>query len=223
MIRALSPAALRLSILLTIILTMTSSIALHAEPDASAIQEGVNDTLNAMLTFSCSFKTEQYQKVIDRTRVMEGTIQLDAREAFKLRVERKGDLTVIDGTYIYSWLNRHKQVQISDFSTDGDQFPSPHTIFSRYANRRNSKLLGEEEINGRMCDILELVASKGDAEKVTVWVDRELTFPVKAQEIQPNGDSVLHVLTDVILNADLDESLFIFETPEGASVVDLRE
>ncbi len=209
-----------------ILMAAMISIAVPAfavDEDAQSIQEDVQKTINGMLTFSCSFSTEQYNKVLDRNQKIEGTIDLDVRKTFMLRYTRRGSLTVIDGKTVKTYLPRHKQIQLSDFAPEGEDYPSPHTIFRRYSERRNARIVGEEEVDGRVCDVLELVSSDGDGAKVTVWIDRELKFPVKARELLANGDSILHTLTDVRLNEEIDQKLFELGTPEGVSIVDLRE
>ena len=114
-------------------------------------------------------------------------------------------------------------MQITDSEYDKRNFPSPHTIFNRYSKDRDAVLLGEEEINGRECDVLSLVPPDPEEAVVTVWVDRELDFPIKAVEEFFSGDVTTHILSGVKLNEDIDDEVFAFIPPEGVDVIDMRE
>ena len=142
---------------------------------------------------------------------------------FKLRLERPGHIVVIDGATIWTYLPKHHQVQISDYVHNEEQFPSPHNIFKRYADEKTAKILGEEEINGVLCDVVSLVSGEDSDVSVTVWIDRKLNFPVKAIEETTTGYVVTHVLKDVRINDKIDDDLFTFVVPDGVDIVDMRE
>ena len=114
-------------------------------------------------------------------------------------------------------------MQISDFDRSLEHTASPHSIFDRYAGKRTAVLAGEEKINGSETDIIRLVSSDPEENKVTVWIDRTLHFPVKAVEETPEGDINTHILSDVRINEKMDDALFTFDIPEGVEVVDMRE
>jgi outer membrane lipoprotein-sorting protein len=194
-----------------------------AKDDADDIVKRVRKTLDGVKTLSCSFETTQFWKELDRTQNMSGTIRMNVKRPFRLRLERPGNTTVIDGKTIWTYLPKHRQVQISDFQKDAEQFPSPHTIFKRYSERRDAELAGEEPVNGSDCDIISLTTDDPTDVKVTVWIDRELHFPVKAIEETPAGDIITHVLGDVVINEDIDDAVFTFVTPDGVTKVDLRD
>ncbi|GAH96793.1 unnamed protein product, partial [marine sediment metagenome] len=138
-------------------------------------------------------------------------------------LERPGHITVIDGKTIWTYLPKHRQVQISDYDRDGHDFPSPHNIFKRFADEREAVLSGEEEVMGSICDIISLVSDNPADIKATVWIDRKLDFPVKAVEETLSGDKITHVLSDVRLNEKIDDDMFVFVPPEGVTKVDMRE
>lgn len=191
--------------------------------NASKLVKLVKKTLDDISTFSCSFNTEQFSKSTDTTQHISGTIWMKMKKPFLFRMERPGNIIVIDGKTIWTYLPDYKQVQISDYDKEGGNFPTPYNIFNRYADERKAVLSGEEEIHGGKCDIISLVSDNPAEIKVTVWIDRTLHIPVKAIEESPSGDVFTHIISTIRLNENINESIFTFVPPEGVTKIDLRE
>ncbi len=203
--------------------TMVPRNGAAAESDPSRIVARVRKALDRLETVSCAFETEQVWKELERNQRMTGTIRMNVKGAFRLRLDRPDHLVVIDGRTIWTYLPKHNQVQISDYVRDDAQFPSPHNIFRRYADEGTAKLIGEENINGMPCDVISLASGGGvSGVTVTVWIDRKMNFPVKAVEETETGYIVTHLLSDVRLNEKIDDTVFIFEPPKDATIVDMR-
>lgn len=207
-------------LILTGLSAAVSRDAYAADPDA--IVKQVKRALDKMETFSCSFQTEQVIRDPERKQGFSGKLFMTMKKPYRLRIDRADNLTVIDGKAVWTYLPKHNQVQISEYDQDKGEFPTPHAIFRQYADKRKAVLLGAEEVNGSMCDVISLETTNADQVKVTVWIDRKLLFPVQALEEAPLGNSARHVLSDVKLNPKLDDGLFTFTPPDGAAVVDLR-
>ncbi len=193
------------------------------EPDPEKIVKDVRHVLDTLKTCSFRFKTVQSWTGSDFTRVLEGTVYMRIEDPFLLRVEREDNLIVIDGETVYTWLPEHNQVQVTGYDDSGPEFPSPRTVFERYADTRKAAWRMEDELEGRLCDVLSLLTDDPTDVLITVWVDRETHFPVKAVEETVQGNRVVHTLADVALNPDFDEALFTFVPPDDAAVVDMRE
>lgn len=208
----------------TVLIAQTAvlNVSAQAASDPDEIVKQVKKKLDRLETLTCEFTTEQVWKNPDRTQVIAGSLSMRVKEPFKLRLERPENVTVIDGSAVWTFLPKHNQVQISDYNQEKDEFPSPHNIFRQYSDKRKAVLLGEETVEGAPCDVLSLETSDPQAVKVTVWIDKKLMFPVKALEETTSGNTATHILRDIKLNVKLDNSVFTFKPPEGASVVDLR-
>jgi outer membrane lipoprotein-sorting protein len=71
--------------------------------------------------------------------------------------------------------------------------------------------------------VLFFPAGGEDESSVTVWVSREMDFPIKSEENLPNGDINHYLLSNVRLNAPIDDSIFNFEVPEDVEIIDMTE
>jgi len=207
-----------------LLLSLTAALLLTSAPapadDAADIVKQVRDHLGDLKTFSCSFVWERGWVDADRTTRIEGTIVM--KRPYLLRVEYPGHVIVVDGASTWTYLVENEQVQISDF-VEGGEFPSPETIFRRYAASRKAGLTGVETVNGTECDVLDLIPEDPEDVKVTVWIDRKLHFPLKTTETAPTGNTSTHILGNIALNKPVNDSLFVFQPPEGTSIIDMRE
>ena len=214
--------ARRLFFLITaaILLFGTTWIPMAGAQNASDIIAKVKARLDKIESLSCSFDREHAWKAADRTQHLTGTIRM--KNPHKLRVEYSAQTIVVDGKSVWTYIPRNKQVVISAFKDSDAEFPSPQTIFERYSGRP-AEVTGHEAVDGRQTDVVRLEAPSTDEADVTVWVDRALNFPVKTVEKYPNGDKTVSLLTDVVINGKIPDSVFTFKTPDGVNAVDMRK
>ncbi|HDY88916.1 MAG TPA: outer membrane lipoprotein carrier protein LolA [bacterium] len=194
---------------------------LSAKNDEKTTVRRVKKTLEKLETLHCLFERSYYIKVTDRTTEISGRIYL--KKPYMLRVEYPAQTIVVDGEAVWVYVPGNKQVRISEFIHDKESFPTPLNIFEKYSNDRKIEFAGIEEINGKVCDILELISSNPEEMSVKVWVDRKLDFPVKTVEESSSGDTIQFVLKDIVLNGTIEDEIFTFVIPEGVETIDLRE
>ena len=199
-----------------------SAVVEAQETDAAKIVKDVKKSLGGIETFTCSFSWEHTWKITERTQRMEGRLWM--KRPYLLRMEEtSGRTVVIDGENVWDYQPGNRQVQIHDFESRGDQFPTPDQLFTRYAEKREAAYLGEADMDGSQCAVIELRPDKDGESHITVWIDRKLRFPVKVLETAKNGDMTAHLLHDVRLNEKFDGDVFEFRVPAGVETVDLRE
>ena len=195
--------------------------AVSARNDAKKIVGRVEKTLKKLETLRCYFEQVIYRKADDRTVRRTGTLYM--KDPYLFRLEDPAKTVVGDGESVWMYIPKNNQVQISDFIPGEDNFPSPLSIFEKYVKSREAEVMGQDKVNGKMCDVLLLVSSNPWEDNVTAWIDSDLNFPVKTFEELVSGDSVQYVLREVVLNEKFEDEIFTFITPEGVETIDLRE
>ena len=188
--------------------------------DVAVIMSRVKARLDGLSTLSCSFRREHVWKELGKTQRIEGTIRL--KKPGRLRVEYPAQTIVSDGKTSWTYTPRNKQVTITRAREGGEEYPTPQSIFRRYAQRK-AELAGTERMGGSDADILRLLPDADGEAEVTVWIDRALSFPVKTVETYPNGDVTTSELANVIINGKIRDDMFTFKPPDGVTVVDMRE
>ena len=203
------------------VLAIHGNTAATKENDPEKIVARVEKTLQNMKTLSCSFKQVYYRKVTDSTVSLSGMFFL--KKPYLLRMENQNQTVVVDGSLVWLYVPRNNQVQISDFVPTEKDFPTPLSLFERYSGSGSIGFYGEEDLNDSTCAVLTIDSDEPGKNRVTVWIDRHLHFPVKTVEESPNGDTVRYLLKEVKLNEAIIDSVFTFTVPEGVEVIDLRE
>jgi outer membrane lipoprotein carrier protein len=191
-----------------------------ATQDGRHIVEKVKARLDKIESLSCSFQREHVWNAAGRTQNIAGKLQL--RKPYRLRVEYPAQTIVVDGKTAWTYVPRNKQVTITKFKQSDAEYPSPQSIFRRYSGRK-SEVTGQESVAGRSADILHLIPSAPSETDVVVWIDREMNFPIKSVETTPNGDITTSILTNVVINGKIEDSVFTFSVPEGVRTVDMRK
>ena len=181
----------------------------------------VEENIGSLETLRCTFERSRYMKEADRTIGFSGTLVM--KMPYLLRVGYPAQTIVVDGASVWVYVPRNRQVRVSTFIENEETFPSPQGIFRRYSRGREIRYRGEETIDGRPCDVIDLVSDDENDVRVAVWIDRGLGFPVKTEETLVNGDTVGFTLGDVVLNEPVEDGTFMFEVPEGVELIDLRE
>ena len=198
-----------------------SGKAWAAEENADKIVRDVEKALKKLRTVTCSFEQIYHRKIDDRTIKRIGKLWL--KDPYLLRFEDATKTVVVDGAAVWMYIPRNNQVQISTFIQDEEGFPTPKSIFERYSKSREAEYIGQEEVNGTICNMLLLVSGVQSEQPVKVWIDSKLHFPVKTLEEMQSGDTVQYMLYDIELNSQIDDNIFTFVTPEGVETIDLRE
>jgi outer membrane lipoprotein-sorting protein len=193
----------------------------YAAGNAKKIVGTVEKTLKSMETLTCTFERSNYRKTDNKTFTIAGTLSL--KKPSMLRVEYPAQTIVVDGVTVWTYVPRHKQVQINGFVEGDESFPTPQSIFEKNSKGRRIEVIGTEGIDGYQCDVLQLIPSNPEERNITVWVDRKLSFPVKTLEEYPSGDTVQFTLKKIILNGEIGNEVFTFTQPDGTETVDMRE
>lgn len=191
-----------------------------ANPDPQKIMKNVEKTLNNLTSLKCSFERsfpsggQQGQKIA-------GTLFL--KKPYSLHVETASQIITVAGDTVWLYLPKANQVQVSKFNRDKEAFPTPQSLFNKYSKGKTFEYIGMETLNGRQCDVIKILPTRQGEKEAAVWIDRNISFPVKTIEKGSNGENSVYLLTDVTLNGKIDKKVFIFTPPKDAEIVDMRE
>lgn len=153
---------------------------------------------------------------------------------------------IYDGKMTYTYMPAMKMVQTmntakikevlgEDFASGmGGQGPQSEVNPFQGVDKATLAYLGEEEIAGEKVDVLEGKLA-GDMEKMKemmpvvpekakFWVAQSDGLPRKSAFYGKDGQEMFsQQYSDVSINPKMDDSLFVFETPEGAQVMDMTD
>ncbi|MGQ9559251.1 MAG: LolA family protein [Candidatus Oleimicrobiaceae bacterium] len=188
--------------------------------DGQAIVRKVRATFESLTTLRARFAQTFEWKMVGESQKVSGT--LAAAKGDRYRIETDDQLIVTDGRTVWNFSKENKQVLIDHMGKSADT-PLMRDLMVRYAEGYVAELKGQEAVHGSACYLVELRA-KGEEfiTTVTLWVDRTLWIPVRVRQVDVNENINLYELQGVEVNVPLPASLFSFQVPPGAEVIDVR-
>ena len=151
----------------------------------------------------------------------DGTLLLKKGNRYRLEL---GEQTIVtNGATVWSYSRGTNQVIIDKFKMD-ERLLTPEKVLSGAPEDFVPTFLGKEKIAGRDVVALKLVPRNDQSfmSSLKLWVEDSSWLIRKAEVTDANGKKTEYEIEDVLMNTGLDDSLFSYEIPAGADVVDLR-
>jgi outer membrane lipoprotein-sorting protein len=193
-----------------------STDAAHAELEINIDAQGRSEYL----------KIEVWEKKPNKFRAE----VLDASDA-----EVSGGLTVADGDQVWIYQPSKNEVLVGEVGPDEPSSPRDairfvDEIVQRALDTSQIELAGEEDVAGKATYKLVLTPTQDEeailppGSTATLWVDQESWVVLQAHlQGEILGEGRMTVLSFELNPEDLADSLFQFEIPEGAQVVDIED
>lgn len=150
-----------------------------------------------------------------------GTLQF--KKENKYRVEFEDQTIVTDGETVWSYSASSNQVLIDNFTSD-ERSLTPERILTGAPSDYAATLLGKEKAGARNLFLLKLLpkSEQSSIKSMKLWVDDDEWLIRKVEIVDFSGAVTTYSVGDIRLDPGLQDSLFSYRIPEGASVVDLR-
>ena len=139
-------------------------------------------------------------------------------------IETSNQTIVTDGTTTWVHNRGEGQVIINDFVEDETAFSLTRFLRS-FSDEYRSAWEGTESLGGIEHDRLRLIPTDdfADFRQVDLWIRRSDTLVTRLIAVDLNDVRMVFDLSAIEVNPDLPEDLFVFEMPDNAEIVDLRE
>ena len=141
--------------------------------------------------------------------------------------ELAGTVMVTDGSTMWTYDPAKNQVTKMELPDRGDEpFEMDYTsIVKDLMDENDISYKGTENVGGRSAYVIEATPKNESKRKfisrTRVWVDRENWMMIGTEMYDVDGDPMVKVeYRDITFNTGIPDSEFIFEIPEGATVVE---
>ena len=86
-------------------------------------------------------------------------------------------------------------------------------------------LAGVDTLEGIPCHVIDLrpLYARGPEDKIRLWIQFGTNLMARLEYHDPFSGRTTYTLTDMAIVADFPDSMFVYEPPPGAEVIDLRE
>jgi outer membrane lipoprotein-sorting protein len=188
--------------------------------DPSALLSSLRQKYGSGVELETDFDLEIFWKTREKTEKKEGTLYLAPTDRFRL--ELATGVWVSDGRTYWQYSSATQQVVIKNL-LDVDLRMHPSQIISRYLHDY-TYTMGEHD--GRQAVLVWMPAEgeeKPDAKSVSIWVDTKKLVMKKLVVEDTGGNVSTYTFKKTRIGETVPQSVFTFDTPEGASVLDTRK
>jgi len=221
-------------ILLSLLFLIVTSSMVFAQKDVDAkkILSGVSKKYKSynMIKADFTFLMDDPMNKIKDTQY--GTLVTQPKlNRFKVTIYNPTDKTsaaqeiISDGKVQWTYVIKEKEVDVSDADHSEDSI-NPAQMFTIYEHGYKYVYNGEETIDGKVCQVIDL--SPEDAKKpffkVRLAIEKSKKLIHSAMIFDKSGSHYTYTITTLTPNPKLPENIFTFDkkTHPGVEVVDLR-
>lgn len=199
-----------------------SAVSLAGSISAKEIIKKVKKKYSELQSLQAEFDQTYKWELAGETQSVHGTLILRAGDNY--RIETDAQLIVTDGVTVWTYSKRDSQV-IIDYLSKSEDNPLPKDLLFKYSEEYVPHLVGQEMLDGENTYVLNLVPKEEESfiKSMKIWVDTSNWFTVKIEQVDINDNVNIYRVKNIQENVQLPPTLFKFEIPKNAEVVDLRE
>lgn len=210
-------------IALTGILTvLLSSINAQYDPKAKELLGKVSAKYSALNSYSVDFKHTLHSPLAGIDEEAKGSAIISGE---KFRLQLDGQLVIVDGKTMWTYLKEDNEVNISDFDPDDNEM-NPSYIYKMWEKGYKYQMAESETIAGKKYDVVELNPINTDDQffKVKIWINPTDYTIKKWQMFEKNGNRYAYEISLFQANVAITASTFSFDKSKypGVHEEDLR-
>ena len=198
---------------------LLAATAVPAENDNSLMKK-VRKKYDKLQTLETKFTQTSFWALANEEQSEDGVLHLDQKNRY--RIETDTQVIVSDGTTVWTYSKDRDQV-IIDSVTKSKEHQLPKDILLCYTKDSKAELLGEPRIGGTPCYQLQFLPKDEDAfiTSTKLWVNQKSLITLRIEQEDINENVTRFDLINTRWNPPLENSLFRFEIPATAEVIDL--
>lgn len=143
----------------------------------------------------------------------------------KYRLELEEQHVYNNGTTVWTYLPGSKEVNVDNFDPKSEDL-NPSKFYEMYKKGFKYLLMGDKTEAGVLCDEIDLVPEKKDAQyfKVKMMIAKKDKSVQNFTMFDRSGNKYKYVITKFVPNVKVDDAYFTFDPKKhpGVEVVDLR-
>jgi outer membrane lipoprotein-sorting protein len=216
---------MRRLIFVTAALLMVTSVMAQQDPKAKEILDKLSETTRSYKTIQIEFSFTLENKKNKVAQTNEGEIVLKGK-SYRLHMPVHSMEIYCDGATTWSYMTDAKECNITGAEDDKEGGLNPASIFTIYEKGYNYTYIGEENLAGKVVQVIDLlpVDKSKEVAKVRLFVDKAKSQIAKAQTVNKDGSTYVLVLKSMKTNAEFKDEYFKFDKSKypGVEMNDMR-
>ena len=204
----------------------------HIIYDLDEILAKVEDSNSRLKTMDADIKYSRVISLLDSEEVSLGYLQYKKPKKLNLNFfPPRNEINVIDGTYIWIYHMKEKQVEKYQISSDMDS-PQGMDIFDlgyEYTTEKAKEnysitLLEDISTEEEALYHIELIPKDtfdSEYDRILLWVREGLWLPVQYQMFESDGEIINTIeLSNIQINPDIPDKIFVLDLPDDVEVLE---
>jgi outer membrane lipoprotein-sorting protein len=212
--------------------TSSSASDDHISYSLDEILEKVEDANSRLKTMDADIKYSRVISLLDSEEVSLGYLQYKKPNKLNLNFfPPRNEINVIDGTYI--WIYHLKEKQVEKYKTsNGLDSPQGMDIFAlgyEYTTdkaRENYDITLLEDISTEEEALYHIELTPKDTfdseyDRILLWVREGLWLPVQYQMFESDGEIINTIeLSNIQINPDIPDKIFVLDLPDDVEILE---
>jgi outer membrane lipoprotein-sorting protein len=198
------------------------SIAANSQYDPKALEilDAMSKKYKELTSFEANLSINLINEVEKVNDEFKGKIVVKG-DKFKLTLPEQE--VINNGTTTWTYLPEAKEVNIDNFDPTSDDI-NPAKIYEIYKKNFKYLYLNEEMDNNVMCEVIDLVPEKKDAQffKIKMKISKKDRNIQSWTMYDKSGNRFRYSITKFVPNVKVDDASFIWTTKAGVEEIDLR-
>ena len=198
--------------LLSFLILMTGSLFAQQDAKAKEILDKLSQTNKNYKTIQIDFSFTLENKTGSVTETNEGSVALKGK-SYRLHMPAMGMEVFSDGAVTWSYLTQSNEVNISTVDPESEASLNPANIFTIYEKGFNYTYIGEENVSGKVAQVIDLFPADKTKEftKVRLSVDKSKYQIIKAKTFNKDGNTYTLAMKNMKIDQNLTPDYFKFD------------
>jgi len=192
------------------------------DPKALEILEAMSKRYKAITSFEANLTSTLVNESAGVKDEFKGKVTV---KGDKYRLELEEQQVYNNGTTVWTYLPANKEVNVDNFDPKSDDL-NPSKIFEMYKKGFKYLLTGEKAEASVLCDEIDLVPEKKDAQyfKVKMMISKKDKSVQSWTMFDRSGNKYKYFITKFTPNVKVEDTYFTFDQKKfpGIEVIDLR-
>ena len=199
--------------LLIVLAGFTGLAKSQNDPNAKKVLDGVSVKLKTLkgVTANFSYTTKDRNKALKGS--VKGQISIKGQKYY---IKQAGTEIFCNGLKVWNF-NGEDEVTVADVENDDNKTLSPQNLLSNFYDKDFTYKLVSSKGNYHTIMMLPTDKRK-NFKQVTVFVDKSKNLIAKADVLDKSDNTIGFVLTNIVTNANLPDSKFIFDPTKHPGV-----
>ena len=198
--------------LISVFILVTGSLFAQQDAKAKEILDKLSLTNKAYKTIQIDFSFTLENKSGSVTETNEGSVALKGK-SYRLHMPAMGMEVFSDGAVTWSYLTQSNEVNISAVDPDSEASLNPANIFTIYEKGFNYTYVGEEKVEGKVAQVIDLFPLDKAKEftKVRLSIDKSKYQILMAKTYNKDGNTYTLAMKNMKTDQNLAPDYFKFD------------